>query len=111
MQIKLILESWLNPLFMAGEVLSISNYQAQVRDLLTKDIMEIEVNESFPVEAGNIATGFYLPDVRIGEHFMMVLNSLDRSRSTAARNPVSSFMCGPPGAESRRWTQGVRGRG
>lgn len=76
MQIKLILESWLNPLFMAGEVLSVSNYQAQVRDLLTKDIMEIEVNESFPVEAGNIATGFYLPDVRIGEHFMMVLNSL-----------------------------------
>lgn len=76
MQIKLILESWLNPLFMAGEVLSVSNYQAQVRDLLTKDIMEIEVNESFPVEAGTIATGFYLPDVRVGERFLMVLNSL-----------------------------------
>lgn len=75
-QIKQILYSWLNPLFMAGEVLSVANYRAQVRDLLSEKTMEIEVNESFPVEAGNIATGFYLPDVRAGNHFMMVLNSL-----------------------------------
>ncbi|MDQ0427218.1 tetratricopeptide (TPR) repeat protein [Planomicrobium stackebrandtii] len=75
-QIKQILETWLNPMFMAGEVVSVTNYRAQVRDLLSEAVMEIEVNESFPVEAGNIATGFYLPDVRIGAHFLMVLNSL-----------------------------------
>ncbi|ANU10614.1 hypothetical protein A1A1_09086 [Planococcus antarcticus DSM 14505] len=75
-QIKQILNSWINPLFMAGEVLSISNYCAQVRDLLSEEIMEIEVNESFSVEVGNIVTGFYLPDVRVGNQFLMVLNSL-----------------------------------
>ena len=75
-QIKQILGSWLNPLFMAGEVLSVSNYRAQVRDLLAEKVTEIEVNESFPVEAGNIATGFYLPDIRNGDRFMMILNSL-----------------------------------
>lgn len=75
-QIKQILNSWINPLFMAGEVLSISNYRAKVRDLLSEEVMEIEVNESFSVEVGNIATGFYLPDVRVGSQFLMVLNSL-----------------------------------
>lgn len=75
-QIREILSSWLDPLFMAGEILSVSDYRAQVRDLLSQKVTEIEVNESFPVEAGNIATGFYLPDIRNGDNFMMVLNSL-----------------------------------
>lgn len=75
-QLKQILNSWINPLFMAGRVLSISNYRAKVCDVLSGAVMEIEVNESFSVEVGNIATGFYLPDVRVGNHFLMVLNSL-----------------------------------
>ncbi|ANU28039.1 tetratricopeptide repeat protein [Planococcus versutus] len=75
-QLKQILNSWINPLFMAGRVLSISNYRAKVCDVLSGTVMEIEVNESFSVEVGNIATGFYLPDVRVGNHFLMVLNSL-----------------------------------
>lgn len=75
-QIRQVLESWISPLYLAGEILSISNYRAQMRDLLSKKIYEIDINESFPLEAGNIALGFYLPDVRADEHFLMVLNSV-----------------------------------
>lgn len=75
-QIQLVLSAWLDPAFLAGEILSISNYRAEMRDLLSEKVYEIDVNESFPVEAGNIALGFYLPDMRVGEHFLMVLNSV-----------------------------------
>lgn len=50
-----------------------------MRDLLSQEVYEIDVNESFAVETGNIAMGFYLPDVRISNHFLMVLNSVTTS--------------------------------
>lgn len=75
-QIRQILGSWTDPVFQAGEILAISNYRAQMRDLLSQKIYEIDVNESFPAETGNIALGFYLPDLRISDRFLMVLNSV-----------------------------------
>ncbi|PKH08632.1 SEC-C metal-binding domain-containing protein [Planomicrobium sp. MB-3u-38] len=75
-QIRQILTSWSNPAFLAGEILSVSDYRAQMRDLLSQEIYEIDVNESFPAEAGNIALGFYLPDHRISDRFVMALNSV-----------------------------------
>lgn len=76
MQIGSILKTWINPLFLAGEIQSITNYRAQLRDILSQTVYEIDVNESFPVEIGTIAFGFYLPDLRVSERFLMVLNSI-----------------------------------
>ncbi|RNF41183.1 tetratricopeptide repeat protein [Planococcus salinus] len=75
-QLKQVLSAWPNPEFLVGEILSITEYKAQMRDLLSGDTKEIEVNESFPVETGNLAIGFYLPDVRISPQFVMALNSV-----------------------------------
>lgn len=75
-QLRLVLESWKNPVFLGGEILSIADYQAEMRDLLSGTAYELDVNESFPVEAGNIALGFYLPDPRKGSRFLMALNSV-----------------------------------
>lgn len=76
LQISNIINAWKNPAFLAGEVLSITNYRAIMRDLLSQKEYEIDVNESFAVEEGNIAMGFYLPDVRINNRYLMVLNSV-----------------------------------
>lgn len=75
-QILQVLQSWIDPIFLAGEILSITNYRAEMRDLLSGQEYTIDVNESFPVEAGNVAIGFYLPDLRINQNFLMALNSL-----------------------------------
>lgn len=75
-QIRQVLASWIDPVFLAGEILSISNYRAEMRDLLSEKLYTIDVNESFPVETGNIAFAFYLPDLRAGENFLMALNSV-----------------------------------
>lgn len=75
-QILQVLQTWIDPPFLAAEILSISNYCAEMRDVLSGRHYTIDVNESFPVEAGNIALGFYLPDKRRGEDFLMALNSI-----------------------------------
>ncbi|WP_019415048.1 SEC-C metal-binding domain-containing protein [Paenisporosarcina sp. TG20] len=74
-KIRKILEGWLNPVFLVGKILSVTNYQAQIQDLLSENVLQIDVNESFPVESGNVAIGFYLPDI-IHSDRLMVLNSV-----------------------------------
>lgn len=74
--IRKVLTDWLDPAFIVGEVLSITEYRAQMKDVLTGKQYEIDVNESFPVESGNFAIGFFLPDNRVASHFLMVLNSV-----------------------------------
>lgn len=74
-QIRNILEGWLNPVFLVGKILSVTNYQAQIQDVLSENVLQIDVNESFPVESGNVAIGFYLPDTRHSDR-LMVLNSV-----------------------------------
>lgn len=75
-QIQRVLSSWIDPVFLIGEILSITNYRAEMRDLLSEKVYEIDVNESFPVDNGNLALGFYLPDARMNDRFLMTLNSI-----------------------------------
>lgn len=76
LQLRQILEGWVNPAFLVGEILSVAGYRAQMRDLLSEDVYEIDVNDSFPVEAGNVAIGFYLPFILGGDRILMALNSV-----------------------------------
>ena len=75
-QLRQLLEGWLDPLFLAGEVLSIVNYQATVRDALSGSEYTVLVNEAFPVTADSTALGFFVRDIRYGDNFIMPLNSI-----------------------------------
>ncbi|AQQ51927.1 SEC-C metal-binding domain-containing protein [Planococcus lenghuensis] len=75
-QQKQLLAGWLNPLFIAGEITAIENYQATVRDIRTGIQHTALVNEAFPAVADSIALGFFVRDIRYGDNFIMPLNSV-----------------------------------
>ncbi|WP_088006806.1 tetratricopeptide repeat protein [Indiicoccus explosivorum] len=75
-QLRQLLEGWLNPLFVAGEVAGIVNYQATVRDIPSSEEYTVLVNEAFPASEGSTVLGFFVKDIRYGDDFIMPLNSV-----------------------------------